>query len=71
MSSDGLRRVLMSAAQQKPLAVCTRMADVPGRLPLCHQLPLPLFLTCQPLAYFTSADGGFAGLGMVIAAMES
>jgi len=44
------------------------MAVVPGRLPLCHQLPLPLFLTFQPLAYFTSADEGFARLGVVMLA---
>ena len=71
MSSQGWRRVLISAAQQKPVAVRTRMAVVPGRLPLCHQLPLPLFLTFQPLAYFTSAEEGFAGPGVVILAIES
>ena len=37
MSEFG-RRVFASAAQQKPLDVRTRIVDVPGKLPLCHQL---------------------------------
>jgi selenocysteine lyase/cysteine desulfurase len=33
------RLVLVNAAQQNPLWVRTAMVVVPGRLPLCHQLP--------------------------------
>ena len=47
-SGESWRRVLVKAAQQNPLWVRTMMVEVPGRLPLCHQL-LAL-LTAQPLA---------------------
>ena len=43
----------------------------PGKLPLCHQFPLPLLLTIQPLAYFAAEDSGYAGLGVVITRMVS
>jgi hypothetical protein len=42
------RRVLMNPAQQNPLCARTPMLDVPGTLPLCHQLSA--LLTCHPFA---------------------
>ena len=50
ISLEGWVRVLHSAAQQKPVGVRTMMEVVPGRLPLCHQLPAPLSRTIQPRA---------------------
>ena len=46
-----------------PEAVRTMMVVVPGRLPLCHQLPVPLLRTFQPRAYFTGEFCGYAGAG--------
>lgn len=45
---SGCLRALVSAAQQNPEEVRTMMVVVPGRLPLCHQLPA--VLTAQPRA---------------------
>ncbi len=55
ISSEGWGRVLVSAAQLRPEAVRTMIVVVPGRLPLCHQLPSPLSRTFHPRAYRTSA----------------
>jgi hypothetical protein len=44
------------------------MVVEPGRLPLCHQFPLP---TIQPLAYLAAEDAGNAGVGVVIVRMVS
>jgi len=71
MSLAGWRRVLARAAQENPVAVRTMIAVVPGRLPLCHRLPLPSLRTFQPRAYFTAVPGSLAGPGVVIAAMLS
>jgi hypothetical protein len=49
-------------AQPKPVGVRTMMMVVPGRLPLCHQFPAPLFRTIQTRAY----RSGQAGAGMVM-----
>ena len=38
---------------------------LPGRLPLCHQLPAPLFRTIHPRAYRAS-PAGYAAAGVVI-----
>src|ERR1700690_3288469 len=65
ISSCGSVRVLANAAQHIPVAVRTMMVVDPGRLPLCHQFPLP---TIQPLAYLAAED---AGLGVVIVRMVS
>lgn len=48
MSEPLVVRVLVRAAQQKPECVRTMMVEVPGRLPLCHQLGISL--TAQPRA---------------------
>lgn len=66
ISSEGWVRVFVNAAQHNPLAVRTMIVVVPGKLPPCHQLPAPLFLTSQPLAYFAGEFGGYAGAGVVI-----
>jgi len=71
MTSDGSVRVLVSAAQHRPVDVRTMMVVDPGRLPLCHQLPAPLSLTIQPRAYLAGEDCGYAGLGVVMTRMVS
>src|SRR5687768_11044211 len=44
-----LLRALVKPAQQRPLAVCTAMVEVPGKLPPCQRFGVSLML--QPLAY--------------------
>jgi hypothetical protein len=42
------RLVLMNVAQQNPVRVRTSTLEVPGKLPVCHQLSA--LLTVQPFA---------------------
>src|SRR5271154_865688 len=71
ISSEGSVRVFVSAAQHIPVAVRTMIVVVPGRLPLCHQFPAPLFRTIHPLAYLPAEPSGYAGLGVVMILMVS
>lgn len=66
ISFEGWLRVFVSAAQHIPVDVRTMIVVVPGRLPPCHQLPAPLFLTSHPRAYRACAFGSYAGAGVVI-----
>ena len=59
-------RVFVSAAQHNPLTVRTMIVVVPGKLPLCHQFPAPLFVTIQPLAYLAGEFCAYAAAGVVI-----
>src|SRR6516165_372614 len=68
---EGCVRVLVSAPQHMPFDVRTMMLVVPGRLPLCHQLPLPLSRTIQPRAHFACEFAGYAGAGVVMIATVS
>ena len=61
--SWGSVRVFAKAAQHNPVAVRTMMVVDPGKLPLCHQFPIP---TIQPLAYLAAEFAGNAGLGVVM-----
>src|SRR6202044_2854671 len=63
ISSCGLVRVLVRAAQHIPVAVRTMSVVEPGKLPLCQMLPEP---TIQPLAYLAAEVAGKAGLGVVM-----
>jgi len=54
-------RVLANAAQHIPVLVRTIMVVLPGRLPLCHQLPAP-----SGRAYFSSEFCGEAGEGVAM-----
>ena len=63
---EGSVRVLVRAAQDKPVEVRTMIVVDPGKLPLCHQFPKPLFRTIHPLAYLAGEPCGYAGDGVVI-----
>src|SRR6516162_9723312 len=67
---EGCVRVLVSAPQHMPFDVRTMMLVVPGKLPPCHQLPLPLSRTIQPRAYL-AAPGGYAAAGVVMVTIVS
>src|SRR5271154_1910434 len=68
---EGSVRVLARAAQDKPVDVRTMIVVDPGRLPLCHQFPKPLFRTIHPLAYFAGEAWGYTGDGVVIVRIVS
>jgi hypothetical protein len=59
ISLEGWERVLHRAAQHMPVGVRIMMEVVPGRLPLCHQLPV----ADHPAAGVTGVACGIGGGG--------